>query len=114
MALLSGVVKVVADQVRADFCLLYLLNAETDHLELKVVNERGAEVSHFSRLIPQEALRSALLSSHAAAWEPPQLFPAEMLIGPGVFALGDPSYHHGGQGAGVGDYGAGAGFDAFY
>ncbi|MDY0019942.1 MAG: adenylate/guanylate cyclase domain-containing protein [Anaerolineae bacterium] len=80
MALLSGVVKVVADQVRADFCLLYLLNAETGTLELKVVNERGAEVSHFSRLIPQEALRRALLSSHAAAWEPPQLFPAEMLI----------------------------------
>ncbi len=42
VAMFSGITKILSEQFEVDFCLLYLLNRETEALELKTVNERAS------------------------------------------------------------------------
>lgn len=46
LAMLATIVNTLADQLQADFCLLYLVDPETGELDLKIVDDGGERFDH--------------------------------------------------------------------
>jgi len=69
LAMLSGVVNIVAEQFAVDLCLLYLINPETGELELKIVNEHNKGWRQLQSAILQDVIQKAAQVDSIVIWQ---------------------------------------------
>lgn len=69
VAMLTAIVKRLADHFETDFCLLTLINRETGELELKVVNIGNQEVSEVAFLRRHEWAERTMALDHVTVWQ---------------------------------------------
>lgn len=79
MAMLSGIMNVVAERFRADLCLLYLIDPETKALELKIVNEHNKGWLQLHTALLEDAAQKALTLEGLAIWSAQDVLPPEVL-----------------------------------
>ncbi len=79
MAMLSGIVNVVAEHFKLDLCLLYLINPETDALELKVVNEHNEGWQQLHSSLLRDLAERAVQAGGIEIWQAQDVLPAEAL-----------------------------------
>ena len=68
MVMLSGIVNVIAEHFAVDVCLLYLINQETQALELKVVNERNRGWQQLDVATVQDVAQQAVTQQGITVW----------------------------------------------
>lgn len=79
LAMLSGIVNIVAEQFKSDLCLLYLIDPETKRLELKVVNEHNKGWLQLHSALLEDAAQKALTLEGMAVWSAQEVLPPEVL-----------------------------------
>lgn len=68
LAMLSGIVNVLADQLQTDLCLLCLLDRETGELRLKAVNDRGQRFGQLEADVVRILTERSLNLTGVAIW----------------------------------------------
>lgn len=76
-AMLSGIVDVVIDQFHASMCLLYIINAEVQQLELKILRERNDHWQQLSFNVDRDKLRPLIEDEDIKILTAAQLFDPE-------------------------------------
>jgi len=79
MAMLSGIVNIVAEQFKSDLCLLYLIDPETKLLELKVVNEHNKGWLQLHSALLEDVAEKALTLDALTIWPAQEVLPPEVL-----------------------------------
>ncbi|GAB4537732.1 MAG: hypothetical protein Kow0063_24890 [Anaerolineae bacterium] len=67
--MLTAIVSKLADYLQADFCLLCLVNEETERLECKAVSDRGGQLMHLDPAAAQELARQVLEMDDVVVWQ---------------------------------------------
>ncbi len=80
LAMLSGIVNVVAEQFQADLCLLYLIEPETKVLELKVVNEHNKGWLQLHSALLEDVAQKAMALDGLTVWPAQDVLPSEVLV----------------------------------
>ncbi len=78
-AMLSGIVNVVADQFAVDLCLLYLINQDTEALELKVVHERNKGWKQLQSALLEDVAQRAMHVDGVVVWPAQDVLPGDVL-----------------------------------
>ncbi len=74
-AMLAAIANVVTDRLRADLCLLCLLDRETGDLELKAIDDRGDQLDRLDPLVARELAAWVIASGDVALWEAGAVLP---------------------------------------
>ena len=74
-AMLSAIANILADQFRADLCLLCLLDRETGKLELKAINDRSEQLGQLEPIITRELAERVVEAEDVAIWEGEDVLP---------------------------------------
>lgn len=67
--MLTNIVNVLTDHLRADLCMLILLDQETGQPELKTVNDRSQKFGQIGQIITPDLAERAVNLDHVAIWE---------------------------------------------
>jgi adenylate cyclase len=78
-AMLAAIVKLLADRLEADLCLLFLLDQETGEAKLKAVNDRSQEFQQLEQVIAHELAEPAVRLDYITTWEGREQLPMESL-----------------------------------
>jgi GAF domain-containing protein len=78
-AMLAAIVNLLANQLEAELCLLFLLDHETKETKLKAVNDRGRGLDHLQQAITHKLAERATQLDHITTWEGRKELPAESL-----------------------------------
>ena len=76
--MLSGIVNIVAGLFAVDLCLLYLINQETNALELKVMNERNRGWQQLEAEVLQDVAPQAFAQHRVTIWTAADVLPPEI------------------------------------
>jgi class 3 adenylate cyclase/GTP-sensing pleiotropic transcriptional regulator CodY len=78
-AMLTSIVNLLADQLEADLCLMFLLDRETGEAELKAISDRSQEFSQLQQVITRELAEQAIGLDRITIWEAREKLPVESL-----------------------------------
>ncbi|HOT90695.1 MAG TPA: adenylate/guanylate cyclase domain-containing protein [Anaerolineae bacterium] len=80
-AIFSGLAHTLCDQFQVDVCLLYVVDRETNDLELKVVQERDPAWRDVAESLSEVRVREAMLSSGVKLWGAADILPPAVTSG---------------------------------
>jgi adenylate cyclase len=75
-AMLAAIVNALADQLRANLCLLYLVDRETGELELKAASDRGQGMDRLDPATARELAQRAIEADGVVIGQGDELLPA--------------------------------------
>lgn len=73
--MLASIVNLMADEFKADLCLLALLDQETNEAELKVAQQRNGEFAHVAQLVSRPLMEQATKLDTVTLWYGDELLP---------------------------------------
>lgn len=68
-AMLNSIVNILADQFRADFCALALLDRETGQPEMKTINDRSWQFGRPGQIVTRDLVEQALKLDQVTVWD---------------------------------------------
>ncbi len=78
-AMLSAIANVLTDHLRADLCLLCLIDRETGELELKAVNDRSGPFGQLEPFMTRELAQQVVEAEDIVIWKGDQVLPESAL-----------------------------------
>ncbi len=75
-AMLGSIVNVLIEALKADLCMLVLLNRETGETELKAFNNRSRQLRGLEKVISRELAEKAVRLNRATVWQATEVLPA--------------------------------------
>ena len=78
-AMLAAIVKLLADRLEADVCLLFLLDRESGQVELKAVHDRGQQWGQLEQAITRELAERAVHLPELTIWKAQDVLPEAAL-----------------------------------
>lgn len=78
VAMLAGLVNLLAEQLQVDLCLLSLLDRETGKAELKAINDRSRKFDQLGQVITRELAERAIELDCVTIWAGREVLPQEI------------------------------------
>jgi adenylate cyclase len=74
-AMLANIVNALIDEMKADLCMLVLVNRETGEIELKAFNNRSKQLKDLEQVITRELAEKAVRLNSVTIWHANQVLP---------------------------------------
>ncbi len=78
--MLVSIVKLLADKLQADLCLLSLRDRETGDMELKAVHDGSENLGQLGQFVTRELAERIIELDSVTIWEGQEILPAEVLV----------------------------------
>jgi adenylate cyclase len=74
-AMLANIVNALIDEMKADLCMLVLVNRETGEIELKAFNNRSKQLKDLEQIITRELAEKAVRLNSVTIWHANEVLP---------------------------------------